>query len=340
MERLGRRPTAIVFGLLAAVSALLLFQAHNTVALGGLLLLAVFFGLGMAPVLGAISTELFPTYIRNQSAAWARNIFQISGFILGPLLVGVLGDHYTGALGSIGDTVSILVLLFLPATWLIWRHLPETKGRELEEIEADLGIDLVAAQSAEPAGHAARHWAVAAGIVLVIGGGVVGGVRALGNVTRRPEGAAERFVQAVSSGDAKGIDKFGSRRLVTDVFGESWPPKDFNRIEVGRASTGEPYHRVPFRVEVTKHEVVEGGLVVGPVGTGAGHEWKVVSVTHGIPVAKDRVPSQGGAPQSGAPSAAWLLAAVTVLGLALGCELLLRGLRDASASPGARAEHE
>src|SRR4029077_11624550 len=115
-------------------------SARGPVAIGVCLVVAVFFGLGMAPVTGAISTELFPTYIRNQSAAWARNIFEISGIILGPLLVGTLGDHYTGALGSIGDTVSVLVLLFIPAVWLVWRHLPESKGRELEEIEAELGV--------------------------------------------------------------------------------------------------------------------------------------------------------------------------------------------------------
>ena len=48
-----------------------LFQVRGPAALGALLVVAVFFGLGMAPVTGAISTELFPTYIRNQSAAWA-----------------------------------------------------------------------------------------------------------------------------------------------------------------------------------------------------------------------------------------------------------------------------
>jgi len=340
MDRFGRRPTAITFGVLAAVSAWGLFQSRNTIMLGALLLVAVFFGLGMAPVLGAISTELFPTYIRNQSAAWARNIFQISGFILGPLLVGVLGDHYTGALGSVGDTVSILVLLFLPATWLIWRHLPETKGRELEQIESDLGIDLATVESTAAPGPAWRHWVIAAGIVVLVGGGVVAGVHALGNITRRPEGAAERFLQAVSSHDAKGVAKFGSRALEQDVFGTDNPPKDFDRIEVGRASAGEPYHRVPYRVEVTKHEVKEGGLVVARAGRG----WKVVTSIHGIlaPTApRDmRVPSQGGPKSAGAPRSAWLLAVLTVLALALLCELALRGLLLRNAPAGPRTKNQ
>jgi len=334
MERFGRRPTAIIFGVLAAASAMGLFQARNTVALGALLLVAVFFGLGMAPVLGAISTELFPTYIRNQSAAWARNIFQISGFILGPLLVGVLGDHYTGALGSVGDTVSILVLLFLPATWLIWRHLPETKGRELEEIEADLGIDLAAAQSSEPSGPAWRHWVIAAGIVVLVGGGVVGGVLALGHVTTRPEGAAERFLQAVSSHDAKGIGRFGSRQLIADVFGETNPPKDFDRIEVGHAGGSQERRRVPIHVKLSNKQEISKTLLVSETSTALG-DWRVVGVASRS--AGERVPSEGGPKPAGAPRSAWLLAVVTVFALALLCELLLRGLL-ATAPSGTRTE--
>ena len=56
----------------------------------------------------------------------------------GPLLVGVLGDHATGAVGSIGDTVSLLMLLWLPGIFLVWRYIPETKGMELEDVHGGL----------------------------------------------------------------------------------------------------------------------------------------------------------------------------------------------------------
>ena len=69
-----------------------------------------------------------------QSAAWVRNIFEIAGYVFGPVLVGVLGDHATGAVGSIGDSVSLLMVLWLPGIWIVVRYLPETRGRELEEI--------------------------------------------------------------------------------------------------------------------------------------------------------------------------------------------------------------
>jgi putative MFS transporter len=136
MERIGRKPTAIAYFLLGALFAALLFQTDSKALAFPLLILSVFFGLGAAPVMAAFSSELFPTDIRAQSAAWVRNIFEIAGYIGGPILVGRLGDHATGAVGSIGDTVSLLMLIWLPGVFLVWRYLPETKGMSLAEIHA------------------------------------------------------------------------------------------------------------------------------------------------------------------------------------------------------------
>lgn len=134
MEAWGRRPTAILYFAMGCFWAVVLFQVESKTIAFPALILAVFFGLGVAPVMGAFATELFPTHIRSQSAAWVRNIFEIAGYVGGPLLVGVLGDHATGAIGSIGDTVSLLMVLWLPGVYLVWRYIPETKGRELDEI--------------------------------------------------------------------------------------------------------------------------------------------------------------------------------------------------------------
>jgi len=134
MERIGRRPTAIIYFVGAVVFAVILFQTSDRVVAFFSLMLAVGFGLGVQPVLSAFGTELFPTEIRGQSAAWVRNWFEIAGYVFGPALVGILGDHSTGAIGNIGDTVSLLMIMQLPGIFLIWRHMPETKGRELDEL--------------------------------------------------------------------------------------------------------------------------------------------------------------------------------------------------------------
>jgi MFS transporter, putative metabolite:H+ symporter len=101
---------------------------------------AVFFGLGMGPVMSAFATELFPTEVRGQAAAWIRNWFEIAGIFFGPILVGILGDHATGAIGNIGDTVTLLMVLQIPTIWLVWKFMPETKGKELEQIAEEEGM--------------------------------------------------------------------------------------------------------------------------------------------------------------------------------------------------------
>ena len=136
MERFGRRPTGLFYGIGATIWMTVLFQTTSQTLSFVALLLGVFFGLGMAPVMGAVATELFPTEVRGQSMAWVRNVFEIAGYVFGPAVVGILGDHRSGAIGNIGDTVTALTLLMLPGLWLVWRYLPETKGRELEEIAA------------------------------------------------------------------------------------------------------------------------------------------------------------------------------------------------------------
>lgn len=136
MERWGRRPTAIAYSVGGVIFAVVLFQTTNEVVGFFGLGLAVFFGLGISPVMSAFATELFPTEIRGQAAAWVRNWFEIAGFVFGPALVGILGDHATGAIGNVGDTVSLMMFLWLPGAWLVWRYLPETRGLELEDIGA------------------------------------------------------------------------------------------------------------------------------------------------------------------------------------------------------------
>jgi putative MFS transporter len=136
MERYGRRPTAMVYFAGGITFSIVVFQTTSTLLSFVGLLLAVFFGLGIGPVMGAFATELFPTEIRGQAAAWTRNVFDIAGYVFGPALVGILGDHTTGAIGNIGDTVTVLMIIQIPALYLVWRYMPETKGRELEEISA------------------------------------------------------------------------------------------------------------------------------------------------------------------------------------------------------------
>jgi len=126
MDRIGRRPTAVVYVLAAVACTLVTFQVADKWVMLPFLLGTAFFGLGISPVLSAFATELFPTEVRAQAGAWIRNGLGNTGSILGPTLIGVLGA--SGAvIGNIGDATSLVALLVLPIVAIVWLALPETR---------------------------------------------------------------------------------------------------------------------------------------------------------------------------------------------------------------------
>ena len=109
-----------------------LFQIRSGALMLPVLCLAIFFGLGSASVTSAFSTEFFPTYVRSRAAAWCRNAFEVPGGIFGPLAVGLLGDHRTGAIGSVGDSMSLVFLVcMLPVAFVALRYLSETRDLDM-----------------------------------------------------------------------------------------------------------------------------------------------------------------------------------------------------------------
>ena len=136
MDRIGRRPTLFLYLSGALVFGLALFQTISPVLMLPFLCLAIFFGLGSTAIASAFGTESFPTYVRSRAAAWCRNAFEIPGGILGALVVGFLGDHRTGAIGSVGDAMSILLVVALvPTLFLTAFYLRETRGISLTRMD-------------------------------------------------------------------------------------------------------------------------------------------------------------------------------------------------------------
>lgn len=366
MERIGRRPTAMIYAGGAVIFPIMLFQSRTPILIAVGLVAAVFFGLGQQPIYGAMATELFPTKIRNQAMAWSRNVFEIGGFILGPLLVGVLGDHYSGALGSIGDTVTALIIIgFVPAVWLLIRYLPETRGRDLDDDE--LGTEAEAAGAAMELDvdgdgdarvrrpFAERHRLTLLGVTvgLAIVGLVVGGLQAANEVVRRPEGATERFLRAVSDEEEGTIDEYGNAQTaaaLTDFRRDDEGDDFFVTSEVGRAiEQAGGSARVPFRVvrqDADETEVFGVLRVREQEGAESPAPWNVealdgelVPVPEGAPEPSiaDQVPSGGGPEPATAAMQTWFV----VIALAVGLALVLEGLLKAAGGvqrQGRRAE--
>jgi putative MFS transporter len=132
-DRYGRKLVGCSFALLAVCGALtFFFLARSPLALYAALTFTFVGTFGAGPALGAFGTELFPTRLRalgGSTVSIAR--------VLGQSLSLGLGGLLLHALGSMPETVAILVLGPLAMVFVIAVWFPETHGRELEEIHGE-----------------------------------------------------------------------------------------------------------------------------------------------------------------------------------------------------------
>ena len=142
-DKAGRRRAGTLFLVLGLAFGIATFHTSSRALLFPVMTLAVFFGFGVSPVLGALATELFPTASRATAVAFSRSVFGTLGAILGPFTAGVLGDHRLATalpgvpiIGNLAASVTLVAFMYLPAI-IVLRRLPETAGRELESISAE-----------------------------------------------------------------------------------------------------------------------------------------------------------------------------------------------------------
>jgi putative MFS transporter len=132
MDRFGRKPVFTWYMVGALVFGAITFQIDDQVLMLPMLCAAIFFGLGSVAMTSAFSTEPFPTYVRSRAAAWCRNAFEVPGAVLGALAVGLLGDHVSGPIGSIGDAMALATIAMLPAAIVVcWVAVPETRAEDM-----------------------------------------------------------------------------------------------------------------------------------------------------------------------------------------------------------------
>lgn len=153
--------------------------------------------------------------------------------------------------------------------------------------------------------------------------------KVLGGVTHRPEGAAYRFLTAVSTEDGHDVATYGRASLVPplrqftrDDDTEDW----FERVEVGRGERSGAVARVPALIvqRDAKKSADRTKRPVTVVVRRTGDDWRVASVERRD--AGTLVPSEGGDQPTRAPLAAWLIALAAGVGLTLGASAILRAL--------------
>jgi len=108
--------------------------ARSYVILGAMLLFVAFVQLFIGIGVWLLLSEIFPMTIRGFAMG-------IAVFVLWSVnaLISFVFPNLNDALGSTG-TFGIFVLINLVSIWFVWRFVPETRGRRLEELEDDFRV--------------------------------------------------------------------------------------------------------------------------------------------------------------------------------------------------------
>jgi len=125
-DNIGRRPTCALAIVAMAGTACFAYSGGQTALLVGYVL-GVLAGAIFAPGYGAMLNEVFPTGVRASAAGW-----QIAAGVLG----AAAGLVVFGAVADAGAWGTAAIATFTPmiASVALFLLIPETKGRELEEL--------------------------------------------------------------------------------------------------------------------------------------------------------------------------------------------------------------
>jgi MFS transporter, SP family, xylose:H+ symportor len=140
VDRFGRRPLQIIGAVVMAVSMISLgmafwLGAKGIVALTCMLAYTAGFAVSWGPVTWVLLSEIFPNQIRGKAMALAVAMQWIANYVVSwtfPILDKnpYLVEHFQhGFAYWLYGVMSLLAALFM------WRMVPETKGRSLEEME-------------------------------------------------------------------------------------------------------------------------------------------------------------------------------------------------------------
>ncbi len=129
VERWGRRPVIITFGLIAAVAALIFGFTRGAAAVLAVGCVMSFFGIGVDPAVKVYTAESFPTAVRATGTSLTEGIGRLFSGVIGPSLIPPLLD--AAGVGAVYLLVGAAALVAV-VTVVVFGQ--ETKGRRLEAI--------------------------------------------------------------------------------------------------------------------------------------------------------------------------------------------------------------
>ncbi|RPD45242.1 MFS transporter [Hymenobacter sediminis] len=134
IDRVGRKPLLLVAsgGMTLALGALVVAMqlgAPGPWLLGLIMLYVACFAVGLGPGVWVVITEIFPNAVRGRGASLATVALWIACTIVSFTFLSLV--KAAGLAGAFGLYAALSAFTFL----FVWRAVPETKGRTLEEIE-------------------------------------------------------------------------------------------------------------------------------------------------------------------------------------------------------------
>ncbi len=128
LDRIGRRGGALIVYAALTLGCVGAFTLASRAAVTASLVLAVFAQSAVLALLNAYTGELFPTELRGDAFAWVNNLLGRVGYVFSPILLGAAAESV-----GWGPALASTTVFAVAALACLWRWLPETRGRELEE---------------------------------------------------------------------------------------------------------------------------------------------------------------------------------------------------------------
>lgn len=140
VDKFGRKPLMIIGALIMSVSMLILGTTFytNSVGMGSLICMLVYtagFAMSWGPVCWVLLSEIFPNSIRSTVMSIAVAGQWVANFMVSWTFPMLDKNQYLTDNFNHGVSYWIYGVMGLFAAFLVWKMVPETKGKTLEEME-------------------------------------------------------------------------------------------------------------------------------------------------------------------------------------------------------------
>lgn len=132
VDKVGRKPLLIIgsIGMMIGMAALAVLSFCNSIGMAALVFIIIYtasFMMSWGPICWVLISEIFPNTIRSQAVAVAVAAQWISNFLVSSTFPSL-------SEWSIGSTYCIYALMSLLSALFVWKWVPETKGKTLEDM--------------------------------------------------------------------------------------------------------------------------------------------------------------------------------------------------------------